>query len=186
MTLTHKPFVDWMHLALDEGLPPAQRAQLEAHVTECEPCASLWEALGQTERRLQAEPLAAPRPGFTARFNARLLQQRARPHAFWGALVLGFGAVGGAALVVPAGLALLWSVAQIVGQPAASAALFSGINATTHLLTTLAGALFITWRALAQLAVANPLLWAGALMALTLTVVWFVLLRRFAVQGLHL
>jgi predicted anti-sigma-YlaC factor YlaD len=183
--MTHKLYLDWMQLALDRELPAAQHAQLDEHLAECEQCATVWDALTQVNRLLIAEPLAAPRRGFTARFNARLAQQHTRPHVFWGALALGLGAVGAAALVVPVGLALLWSMVQVVGQPAASAALFSGMSATTNVLTTVAEALFITGRALAQLAVASPLAWAGALIALALTGVWFVMFRRLALRGLQ-
>lgn len=184
--MTHKPYVEWMQLALENELPQARRTELEGHLSACAECAGLWEALRQVDHIFAAAPAAAPRRGFTARFNARLAQQRARPHAFWGALALGLGAVGAAALVVPVGVTVLWSAVQVAGQPAVSAAFFSGVNATTNVLATLASALFVTGRALANTALPNPWVWAAALAALSLTVAWAFLFRKWALQGLRL
>jgi anti-sigma factor RsiW len=184
--MTHKLYLDWMQLALDDELPEARRLELDAHLGACAECAGKWEALRQVGYLFAAAPHAAPRRGFSTRFQARLAQQRARPHAFWGALALGLGAVGAAALVVPLGVTVLWSAVQVVGQPAVSAAFFSGVNATTNVLATLAGALFVAGRALANTALPNPWVWAAALAALSLTLLWAVLFRRWALQGLRL
>src|SRR3972149_9010464 len=99
--MNHKPYLDWRHAAPDAGearLAPDQRAQLDAHLAGCAECQSLWDVLGEADRLFEAAPMAAPRPGFTGRFKARLAQQRSRPRTVWGALALGLGAVGAGAV----------------------------------------------------------------------------------------
>jgi anti-sigma factor RsiW len=179
--MSHKLYLDWMHLALDEGLPPARRAELDGHLAECEACAAAWDALLQVDRLFASAPLAAPRAGFTTRFNARL-QQRSRPRAVWGALALGFGAVGAAAFVLPVGVSLLWSLAQVVGRPAASAALLNSASATSEVGLALVRALFVAALALGEWAVGMPLFWVVVLAALLATGVWIYMLRRVNLQ----
>lgn len=186
MTVTHKPYTEWIQLALDGDLPTEQRAELDAHLADCQSCASTWEAMARLERLFTQAPLAAPRPGFTGRFNARLKQQRSQPKALWGALALGFGAIGSAALVLPIGLSALWSLVQLVGQPATSAALFNSASTTTQVALALANALFITGRGLGEWALNTPLVWLVALGALAATAAWLYFMRRLSLQGLGL
>lgn len=183
--MSHKPYLEWMHLDLDGDLAAGQRADLRSHLDECPACAAEWEALSQVDRLLAQSPLAAPRAGFSGRFIARLQQQRARPRTVWGALALGFGAVGVAALVLPVGVSLLWSLAQLVGQPAASAALVNSASATTAVALSLANALLVTLRALGAQAAATPLAWALALGALAVAVAWLYFVRRLGLQRLR-
>jgi anti-sigma factor RsiW len=184
--MSHKNYLEWMHLALDGALPAAQRAELNTHLSECAACAAAWDSLHHADRWLAHAPLAAPRPGFTGRFNARLQQRRSRPKAVWGALALGFGAVGAAALVLPAGVGLLWSLVQLAGQPATTAALFNSASAASQVVLALLNALFVTARGVGELALATPLAWALAALALAATALWFYMLRRLSLQGLRL
>jgi anti-sigma factor RsiW len=176
--MSHQPYLDWIHAALDGELRPDQRLQLEEHVGGCAGCRSLWEALSEVDRLFTAEPPVAPRPGFTGRFNARLSQQRSRPHLVWGALALGLGSVTAAALVVPLGAGLILSAVRVVQQPAASAALLSSLAAVGEVAGTLLEALLTLLRVLAVWAVTNPLMWAASLTALMMTGVWVLVMRK--------
>lgn len=182
--LNHKPYTEWMQLALDGDLRPEQRDQLHGHLAECQACAAAWEGLARLDRLFGQAPLAAPRAGFVGRFNARLQQRRSQPRVMWGALALGFGAVGAAALVLPVGLSALWSLAQLVGQPAASAALWNSASATSEVMLALGGALWVTARALGELALVTPLAWMLAVGALIITIIWIYFMRRLSLQGL--
>jgi anti-sigma factor RsiW len=183
--MSHKNYLEWMHLALDDALPAAQRAELNLHLADCPACAAAWDGLHRVDHLLAQAPLAAPRPGFTGRFSARLQQRRSRPKAIWGALALGFGAVGAAALVLPAGVGLLWSLARLAGQPATSAALLDSASAASQVMLALLNALFVTVRGLGELALVSPVAWALALAALGATLLWVYVLRRLSLQGLR-
>ena len=179
--MNHKPYLDWMHAALDAGearLAPDQQAQFDAHLADCAECQSLWDVLCEADRLFAAAPLAAPRPGFTGRFKARLAQQRSRPKAVWGALVLGLGAVGAAAMVLPVGVGFLFSIVRVAQEPAMTDALYSGFNATASFAGMVLDGLFIAARALGEWALGNPLTWAASLVALAATAMWFYFMRR--------
>lgn len=184
--MSHKHYLDWMQLALDDALPPAQRQELTAHLGECPACSAAWDGLQRADRLLAQAPLAAPRPGFTGRFNARLRQRRSQPQAVWGALALGLGAVGAAALVLPAGVGLLWTLAQLAGQPATATALFNSASAASQVMLALLNALYVTARGVGELALVSPLAWALTLSALGATALWVYVLRRLSLQGLRL
>lgn len=176
--MNHKPYLDWMQAALDGSLAPDQRSQLDGHLVDCGECQSVWDALVEVDRLFRAEPMAAPRAGFTGRFKARLEQRRSRPKVVWGALALGLGAVGAAALVLPVGVGLLFSFARVVQEPAATAALYSGFNATAGFARTVLEALFIAGGALVEWALVNPLMWAACVGAAAITAMWFYFIRK--------
>jgi predicted anti-sigma-YlaC factor YlaD len=176
--MNHKPYLDWMHAALDQTLASDQRVQFDAHLAECAECQLLWDALCEADRLFSSAPMAAPRPGFTGRFQARRAQQRARPRAVWGALALGLGAVGAAAVVLPVGASLLFSMVRVAQQPAMADALSSSFHATTAFAGTIFDALLIAALALAERAVVNPLVWAASLVAAAATVMWVYFMRK--------
>ena len=106
--MNHRPFEDWI---LDEQpLKPEQKRDLQAHLLECSHCT----ALSEVSLELRSVKVAAPAPGFTARFEARLNSQkvRERRNRLVGALVLGIGGVG----------LLIWFIgpymARFLGSPA--------------------------------------------------------------------
>jgi anti-sigma factor RsiW len=181
--MPHKPYGDWMQAALDGSLDPGQRAQLDEHLAACRECASRWAALGEVEKMFGSAPLAAPRAGFTSRFKARLAQRHSRPKTMWGALALGLGAVGAAALVVPAGAGLLLSGFRIAQEPATTIALYNGVNATASFASILGEALLIAGRAVFEWAVVNPLVWAASVTGLGVTGVWFYFMRKLIPEG---
>jgi hypothetical protein len=127
--------------------------------------------------------MAAPRAGFSGRFKARAAQRRSRPRLVWGAVALGLGAVGATGVVVPVGVMLIWSLLRAAQQPATLLALNTSAAATASFANTVLEALFIAARALLEAAVANPLAWAAAALALALTGLWLVMLRKLVPQG---
>src|SRR5258708_4986697 len=163
--MNHKPYHDWMNAMLDGAIGPADRRALEAHLATCASCQATWASLSSVHRLFKTAPLAAPRPGFNGRFQARLAQRRSRPHALWGALALGLGAVAISALVVPLGLGAIFSTVRVAQQPATSLALLASASAVFVFLSTLADALYIAASALATVLLPNPLSWAGARLA---------------------
>ncbi|MEP7357718.1 MAG: zf-HC2 domain-containing protein [Anaerolineales bacterium] len=181
--MKHKPYREWMHAVLDGDLAPADRRQFETHLAGCADCQTAWWSLSEAQRLLNAEPILAPRSGFTGRFQARLHQRRSQPRLLWGALALGLGAVGTAAVVVPLGLGFILSVLRAAQQPATAMALFTSLTAVADLLQTVLTGLYLLARALAEAAISNPLAWAGFVLALGLTAVWLVLIRRLVPEG---
>jgi hypothetical protein len=181
----HAPYFDWMQTALDEGeahLAPEQRTQLERHLANCLDCQSLWEAFGEVERLFTTAPLAAPQPGFTNRFQARLDSRRkqSRPRVIWGVVALGLGSAGLAALAFPLGIGLLFSTVQVMRQPATGAALYSGLAATADFVSSILNALLITLSALAELALVSPFTWPASLTGLAVVVLWVYFVRKLA------
>lgn len=183
--MAHQPYFDWMQLALDAALLPPQREQLDAHLAECAECAELWQALHGIEALFAAAPLVAPRPGFSGRFQARL-QQRARPRPVWGLLALGLSVMAMAAVALPVAAGMLWSTAQIAGQPVTTAAVLSSAFALSESFLTVAGALVGAARALSQFVAGTPVGWLAVLGALTATALWVIVLRRLTLQGMVL
>ena len=181
--MNHKPYHDWMNAVLDGAIAPADRRALEAHLATCASCQAAWASLSGVQRVFKAAPLAAPRPGFNGRFQARLAQRRARPPAIWGALALGLGAVAVSALVVPLGLGMIFSTVRAAQQPATSLALLASASAVLAFLSTLLDALYIAASALAAALLPNPLSWAAAVLALALTGVWLYVMRKLAPEA---
>ncbi len=180
--MNHKPYLDWMQLAVDDDLRPDQHEQLDAHLADCEDCQLQWAALNDVTRLFAAAPLAAPRSGFSGRFKARLAQQRSRPRLMWGALALGLSSVGAAALVIPLGLNLILSTVRVAQQPATSLALFNGLSATALFVAALLEAALIILRAVAGLALTQPVIWLAAGGVLAVVAAWALMMRRYIVE----
>jgi anti-sigma factor RsiW len=181
--MVHKPYHTWMNQLLDGELAPPDRRHLEDHLADCLDCGAVWAALNNADRLLRAAPMAAPRPGFAGRFNARRAQQRSRPRLLWGAAALGLGAVASAAVVLPAALGLLLSLVSAAQQPATVLALTASANAGVESANTILAALYIVGRAVLTGSLAQPLAWAGAVVAVLLTVVWLLVMRRLVPEG---
>lgn len=181
--MVHKPYHAWMQALLDGALAAPARRQLEQHLAGCQGCQADWAGLSAMDRLFKAAPMAAPRAGFSGRFKARQAQRRSRPRLVWGAVTLGAGAVAASAVVVPVGLALIWSLLRAAQQPATVMALSTSAAATVGFAGTVLDALFIAGRALLEAALANPLAWAAAALALALTGVWLVVMRKLVPEG---
>lgn len=106
--MNHWPFEDW--LADGQPLTKEQKRELQSHMQDCAHCA----ALAEVNLELHSTRLAAPAPGFTERFQARLTAQRVRERRNRLAGILILAAVG-------VGL-LAWNTApyliQFLGSPA--------------------------------------------------------------------
>lgn len=181
--MVHQPYYTWMHALLDGALAIPARAELETHLAGCLACQARWASLNAVDRLFKAAPLAAPRAGFAGRFKARQAQRRSRPRLLWGAVALGTGAVGVSGVVAVFGLALIGSLLRVAQQPATLLALNTSAAATAGFVTTVADALRIAGRALLATALAEPLAWAGAALALALTALWLLVMRRLLPQG---
>lgn len=106
--MKHRPFEDW--LLDDQPLNPTQKRELDAHLRACKVCS----AIAESNLALRSARLVAPAPGFTTRWQERLvLARRAqRRRTLLGTL---FFSLGGLLL-----LALLVGplVASVLGSPA--------------------------------------------------------------------
>src|SRR5260370_6900920 len=116
--MNHNPYHDGMNAVLDGAIAPADRRALEVHLATCASCQATWASLSSVQRLFKAAPLAAPRPGFNGRFQARLAQRRARPPAIWGALALGLAPVAVSPLLLPLGPAVIFSTVRSPHHPA--------------------------------------------------------------------
>lgn len=181
--MNHKPFQAAMQAVLDGTVTAIERRELEAHLSGCGACQADWVALSEVHRLFKAEPLLAPRRGFNGRFQARLAQRRSRPRLIGGAVALGLGAVGLAALVVPLGVGLIYTVWRVAQQPATTLALFAGAQAAGTVLETIVAALYIAARSVLEPALTHPLAWLAAAAALALTGVWLYLMRTVLPEG---
>jgi len=68
--MKHRPFEDW--LLDDQPLDPAQKRELDAHLRACEVCS----AIAESNLALRSARVIAPVPGFTARWQERLVLAR--------------------------------------------------------------------------------------------------------------
>jgi hypothetical protein len=72
--MNHQPFETW--LLSEETLPPVQAQALREHLQSCEACQGLEQSWSGVAQLLQKTGPAAPAPGFTARWQARMAEER--------------------------------------------------------------------------------------------------------------
>ena len=85
--MNHQPFEEWL---LNEKLiSPKQKLDLDDHLRICSDCS----ALAETGKALRSVKKVSPAAGFSARFQARLVAQRAAElrRKRWGAVLFTFG-----------------------------------------------------------------------------------------------
>jgi hypothetical protein len=87
--MKHQPFEGW--LLNDIPLTAEQKRELDLHVRSCAYCSALME----TGVILHSAKMVAPAEGFTARFQARLVEHRLadRRRRVWGAILFLVGGV---------------------------------------------------------------------------------------------
>ncbi len=179
--MNHKPYLEWMHTALDGAISSTQRRELTEHLAQCADCQATWDALNDVQRLLKAEPQAEPLSGFTARFRARRAARRSRARMVWGSLVLGFSAVGTlatSAAVFTLALGSLFSAAQVARQPSTANALYSSGVAALTFGSTVAQALWTVYGALAEKALVSPLAWGVSVTAIAVVALWAYLVLK--------
>jgi len=103
--MPHQPFEDW--ILGDEGLQEDQRLALAGHLSECAECTRLSKSLAAVERTLTQAEVAAPAPGFGARFALRLEGRRVRAARQQAWLAFGLAGAGACVAAVPAVLRLM-------------------------------------------------------------------------------
>lgn len=101
--MNHKPYED-MIFASDQSTS-ADRTLLHDHLVVCEECRNLSQAWEHVTLELKASPMAAPAPGFTARWMKRLEANLSRQQRWQSLLILAFCLLG--AVLLLGGLALL-------------------------------------------------------------------------------
>ena len=106
--MNHRPFEDW--LLEDQSLTPTQKRELNAHLRGCNVCS----AIAESNLALRSARLVTPAPGFTTRWQERLvLARRAqRRRTLLGTLFFSLG--GLLLLALLAGPVLV----SIIGSPA--------------------------------------------------------------------
>jgi hypothetical protein len=68
--MKHRPFEDW--LLEDQPLDPTQKRELNAHLRACNAC----RAVAESNLALRSARVIAPAPGFSARWQERLILAR--------------------------------------------------------------------------------------------------------------
>jgi hypothetical protein len=82
--MNHQPFEEW--LLSKEPLAQGQEADLRQHLQECPSCANLTTAWQAVAYEIKQTAQAAPAPGFSQRWQARLAEkhaQKQRRLAWW-------------------------------------------------------------------------------------------------------
>ena len=72
----HDPFERW--ILEDEILNEDQEASLNLHMASCEQCRQVKQSWQMTHQLIKTSGMAAPAPGFSQRFQASLVERRAR------------------------------------------------------------------------------------------------------------
>ena len=85
--MNHQPFEEW--LLNEELIDPRQKLELDAHLRVCSYCS----ALAETGKALRTVKMVSPAAGFRARFQTRLVAQKAADlrRRRWGAVLFTFG-----------------------------------------------------------------------------------------------
>ncbi len=76
--MNHQPFETW--LLTEETLSPEQAKALQEHLGTCEACQCLERSWSGVQQLFLRSDMAAPAPGFTARWQARLAEERRKRH----------------------------------------------------------------------------------------------------------
>lgn len=98
--MTHQPFEEWIFSdSPDHKLSPRETAALQNHLYDCQSCRILSDAWNELEQELVPTPMSAPQPGFTDRWQARLLVDRQKSHRRQTLILLGFSVIGALVLL---------------------------------------------------------------------------------------
>ena len=106
--MNHRPFEDW--LLDDQPLDPAQKRDLNTHLRSCNFC----RAIAESNLALRSARVVAPAPGFSARWQERLVVARRaqRRRTLLGTLFFSLGGLFMLALLVGP------TLVSMIGSPA--------------------------------------------------------------------
>jgi hypothetical protein len=172
----HQQFEEWLFSS--EPVSSVQTLALHEHLLTCVHCRELTAAWQGVEHQLMTAPTVSPSPGFTERWQARLIEERIRRGNRQVKYFLAFS-LGGAVLLLGILAYLIWPVIQ---SPypiilALAVRITSAFTTADHITSTLSTLLTITLR------VIPPTLWVGSAVALfSLCIVWIFILRKVVLQ----
>jgi predicted anti-sigma-YlaC factor YlaD len=166
-------YQEQMSLWIDGQLTEDEIRHIETHAAACASCRTYLDALRRLDRLLSAAPMIAPVPGFTERFQARLVTRRRRSRTWAGLLTLTLATLvlllGATAVLAASGLAL-WDNFAITG--------LTGL--LLDLGKAMAVSLNLTWLILSALArvVRHPVFIAYFAATAILIAVWTQIITR--------
>jgi hypothetical protein len=176
--MNHRIYEDWLFASQDEpqALTPEQHNALHEHMQDCESCRSLAIAWEQVETEFRNEPMLAPEPGFSLRWQARLQADRLHKHQRQTTILLIFSSLGVAALLLVM-FALAWPWVRTPGvflwvSLYRLLTLFAYVDAAEEFIATLfqtaTGAIpFVVWVILAGVLSQLAVLWGVSYRLLT-------------------
>jgi len=100
--MSHQPYKSW--LLSEEPLDQENQQALQSHLETCDSCRALSTALHKVDDTFAQSPAPAPKPGFTKRWQTRLVisRQERQQRKMW---LLTIGLFSTAGLII---LAMLW------------------------------------------------------------------------------
>lgn len=178
--MTHDIFTEKISLWLDDELDPAERAELQAHLSGCPTCQQAYQAMQRVDHlfRDASTMRVIPQSGFTQRFEARLARQRVYhpKRIWWGLSVLALGTV---LLLLIAGVtvgAMVSTGVSMLGVPALYGWLAGFIETTNTMGVWLS--LASTFLKVCLRTMSQPLFWGVVTLALGMSWVWLRLLQK--------
>jgi anti-sigma factor RsiW len=179
-TMMHKPSLDLMQAALDGRLSPDEQARLDRELAASPEARARWWALVEAVQLLQAAPKAAPRPGFSRRFQERLRQRRSKTKMVWGALTLVLAAPVG--MVVMAVLILVPLLILAASSPQGLSAPVAGIGFGLADARVLLEAVVTSAFILAGWAFSQPAAWLVLPLGGAVVAVWLYVVRKMTLE----
>lgn len=174
--MNHQPFENWLNS--EETLSPGQHQALQEHLSACTRCSALQASWREMQFAIKNMSPLFPAPGFTARWQERLAEQRRKQHRrqTWSLLAI----TGGTALILLIILGiqsamLLEAPDQIILLIVYRLiSLLAYADATRDILTSILGPIFgsvplIAWVAIAGIGSLLSVLWAIAYQQLTVS-----------------
>jgi len=174
--MAHQPFENW--LITEESLTAAQQIELDDHLRGCPQCRELQAGLAGVNRLLSAAEMAAPKPGFSQRWQSlaarRKLEQQPRQVRIFILVLIE------AALI---SLALLVTI-MLVGRVSLAEILVPGARLVAGSINL--GSQFVGWLGSNLSSPAAVVLWilfASGICLLVIT--WVVTVVRFSTRGVQ-
>lgn len=174
--MSHQPFETW--ILDEEPLTAEDRRSLYAHLESCAQCQRLSNKWQTVRQELRARPIAVPAPGFRQRWQASLVERRAREQRKQAWKIFGFFSAG-ALLVLMMMAAYLAATTSPTDWMSSFIRLFSSSKSLINLVLYAVQ----TWLSATPPAV-NLVLWIYLTLSLCLlTLVWVLILWRTRIVG---